>query len=52
MEYIMLIECMLANQSTSYIMSSTASVMPIVDTIEVREYGDSTTFYPDALFDK
>lgn len=34
------------NQSTSYIMSSTASVMPIVDTIEVREYGDSTTFYP------
>ncbi|MBF0575036.1 class 1b ribonucleoside-diphosphate reductase subunit alpha [Dysgonomonas sp. GY617] len=34
------------NQSTSYIMTSTASVMPIVDTIEVREYGDSTTFYP------
>ena len=34
------------NQSTSYILSSTASVMPIVDTIEVREYGDSTTFYP------
>ena len=34
------------NQSTSYIMNSTASVMPIVDTIEVREYGDSTTFYP------
>lgn len=34
------------NQSTSYIMSSTASIMPIVDTIEVREYGDSTTFYP------
>lgn len=34
------------NQSTSYIMNSTASVMPIVDTIEVREYGDSTTYYP------
>ncbi len=34
------------NQSTSYIMNATASVMPIVDTIEVREYGDSTTYYP------
>lgn len=34
------------NQSTSYIMSSTASVMPVVDTIEVREYGDSTSYYP------
>ena len=34
------------NQSTSYIMNSTASIMPVVDTIEVREYGDSTTFYP------
>ncbi|CAM3160759.1 class 1b ribonucleoside-diphosphate reductase subunit alpha [Streptobacillus felis] len=34
------------NQSTSYIMNSTASVMPIVDKVEVREYGDSTTFYP------
>lgn len=34
------------NQSSSYIMTSTASVMPMVDTIEVREYGDSTTFYP------
>lgn len=34
------------NQSTSYIMSSTASVMPVVDIIEVREYGDSTTYYP------
>src|SRR5690606_29014891 len=28
------------NQSTSYIMNATASVMPIVDIIEVREYGD------------
>lgn len=34
------------NQSTSYIMNATASVMPVVDTIEVREYGDSTTYYP------
>lgn len=34
------------NQSSSYVMTSTASVMPVVDTIEVREYGDSTTFYP------
>lgn len=39
------------NQSTSYIMSSTASVMPIVDVIEVREYGDSTTFYPMPYLD-
>lgn len=39
------------NQSTSYIMSSTASVMPIVDIIEVREYGDSTTFYPMPYLD-
>lgn len=34
------------NQSTSYIMNATASIMPVVDTIEVREYGDSTTYYP------
>lgn len=34
------------NQSTSYIMNSTASVMPIVDQIEVREYANSTTYYP------
>lgn len=34
------------NQSTSYIMNATASVMPIVDPIEAREYGDSTTYYP------
>ena len=27
-------------------MNSTASIMPIVDKVEVREYGDSTTFYP------
>lgn len=34
------------NQSTGYIMNATPSVMPIVDIIEVREYGDSTTYYP------
>src|SRR5690606_5104691 len=34
------------NQSTAYIMNATPSVMPIVDIIEVREYGDSTTYYP------
>lgn len=34
------------NQSTSYIMNSTASVMPIVDQIEVRDYANSTTYYP------
>lgn len=34
------------NQSTSYIMNSTASIMPVVDKVEVREYGDSTTIYP------
>ncbi len=34
------------NQSTGYIMNATPSVMPIVDIIEIREYGDSTTYYP------
>lgn len=34
------------NQSTAYIMNATPSIMPIVDKIEVREYGDATTFYP------
>ncbi len=33
-------------QSVSYIQSATSSIMPIVDPIEVREYGDSTTYYP------
>lgn len=33
-------------QSVSYIQSATSSIMPIVDPIEVREYGDSTTFSP------
>lgn len=34
------------NQSTSYIQNSTASIMPINDKVEVRDYGDSSTFYP------
>lgn len=34
------------NQSTSYVMNATASVMPITSVIETREYGNSQTFYP------
>lgn len=34
------------NQSSAYVQSATPSIMPIVDIIEVREYGDSTTYYP------
>lgn len=34
------------NQSTGYIMNSTPSIMPISDPVEVREYGNSTTYYP------
>lgn len=34
------------NQSSAYVQSATPSIMPIVDVIEVREYGDSSTFYP------
>ena len=33
-------------QSIGYIQNATASVAPIVDTIEQRTYGDSTTYYP------
>ena len=33
-------------QSISYIQSSTSSIMPITEQIEVRTYGDSTTIYP------
>lgn len=32
--------------SISYVQSSTASVMPITERVEVRTYGDSTTYYP------
>jgi len=33
-------------QSISYVQNSTASVMPVVDQIEIRTYADSTTYYP------
>jgi len=33
-------------QSISYVQNATSSVMPIVDQIEVRKQGDSTTYYP------
>lgn len=33
-------------QSTSYIQNSTASIQPIVNHIETRVYGNSTTYYP------
>ena len=33
-------------QSISYVQSSTSSIMPITEQIEVRIYGDSTTIYP------
>lgn len=33
-------------QSISYIQNSTSSVMPVVDYIERRSYGNSETFYP------
>ncbi|NDI35503.1 class 1b ribonucleoside-diphosphate reductase subunit alpha [Chengkuizengella sediminis] len=33
-------------QSISYIQNSTSSVMPVVDRIETRTYGNSTTYYP------
>lgn len=32
--------------SISYVQSATASVMPITEKVEVRTYGDSTTYYP------
>ncbi len=34
------------NQSTAYIASATPSIMPISSQIEVRTYGNSTTYYP------
>ncbi len=33
-------------QSIAYIQNATPSIAPITDTIEVRTYGDSTTYYP------
>lgn len=33
-------------QSISYIQNATPSIMPIVDHVEARTYGNSTTYYP------
>ena len=33
-------------QSISYVQNSTSSVLPIVDKIERRTYGNAETFYP------
>jgi ribonucleoside-diphosphate reductase alpha chain len=33
-------------QSISYIQNSTSSVMPVVETVEIRTYANSTTYYP------
>lgn len=39
-------------QSISYIQNATSSVMPIVDHIETRTYGNSTTYYPMPFLSK
>lgn len=39
-------------QSISYVQNATSSVMPIVDTIERRTYGNSETFYPMPFLSK
>lgn len=39
-------------QSISYIQNATSSVMPIVEQIETRTYGNSTTYYPMPYLDK
>lgn len=39
------------NQSTGYIMNATPSISPIVEPIETREFGDSTTYYPMPFLD-
>lgn len=33
-------------QSISYVQNATPSIMPVVDHIEVRTYGNATTYYP------
>ncbi|MFE4571427.1 class 1b ribonucleoside-diphosphate reductase subunit alpha [Paenibacillus chitinolyticus] len=38
-------------QSISYIQNATSSVMPIVEQIETRTYGNSTTYYPMPYLD-
>jgi len=39
-------------QSISYIQNSTSSVMPVVEHIEARTYGNSTTYYPMPFLSK
>lgn len=39
-------------QSISYVQNATSSVMPIVDLIERRAYGNSETYYPMPFLDK
>jgi ribonucleoside-diphosphate reductase alpha chain len=39
-------------QSISYVQNATSSVMPIVDLIETRTYGNSTTYYPAPFLDR
>jgi ribonucleoside-diphosphate reductase alpha chain len=39
-------------QSISYVQNSTSSIMPIVEQIENRVYGDSTTYYPMPYLDQ
>lgn len=39
-------------QSIGYVQNATPSVAPIVDIVETRTYGDSTTYYPMPFLDK
>ena len=39
-------------QSISYVQNATSSVMPIVDLIERRAYGDMETYYPMPFLDE
>ncbi|MGL4338187.1 MAG: class 1b ribonucleoside-diphosphate reductase subunit alpha [Turicibacter sp.] len=38
-------------QSISYVQNATASILPIVDLVERRTYGNSTTYYPMPYLD-
>ena len=39
-------------QSIGYVQNATPSIAPIVDKVEIRTYGDSTTYYPMPFLDK
>lgn len=39
-------------QSIGYIQNATPSIAPIVDKVEIRTYGDSTTYYPMPFLEK